>query len=135
SPLEPEESVFTGGFRGARWSLGLAGHPDLHLFYAEQPAISKLLVYSYDEHAMLTFVSAVSIDGATLPCWAAISRDGRHLFTANAGNGTVSAFDLSDPRKPRFVDTVRLHRFGNPWGLALDPSGDWLFVVGPRAVR
>jgi hypothetical protein len=72
--------------------------------------------------------------GARLPCWSAISRDGRLLFTANAGNGSVSAFSLADPERPRQLQNLHLGHASNPWGLALDPPGRTLFVVDPRAV-
>jgi DNA-binding beta-propeller fold protein YncE len=71
--------------------------------------------------------------GAKLPCWTVVSPDGRFLYTANAGNGTVSAFSLLDPERPRHLQTLSLGHGANPWGLALDPTGRTLFVVDPRA--
>jgi 6-phosphogluconolactonase (cycloisomerase 2 family) len=135
SPLEPESSVFPSGYDGARWAIGLVPHPHRALLYADQAATAKLLVYSYDPKGRLDFVRAVRNVGAKLPCWTAVTPDGRRLYTANAGNGTVSAFDLShDPMKPRHLQTLPLEHAGNPWGLALAPDGRTLFVVDPRAV-
>ena len=57
-----------------------------------------------------------------------------YLYTANAGNGSISAFDLRVPEEPRQLQLLHLRRGANPWGLALDPSGRTLFVVDPRAV-
>ena len=79
-------------------------------------------------------VPVVDNDGATLPCWTVVSPNGRFLYNANAGNGTVSAFDLRSPEAPRHLQTITLRRGANPWGLALDPPGRTLFVVDPRAV-
>jgi DNA-binding beta-propeller fold protein YncE len=136
SPLSPESSIFPPRYDGARWSIGLAVHPHQPLVYTNQAATNKLLVYSYDARGRLTFVNAVHNTHADLPCWSAITPDGRRLFTANAGNGTVTAFDLSrDPSRPRRLQTLALDGAANPWGLALDPSGETLFVVDPRAVE
>ena len=135
SPLQPEDSIFPHRYDGARWAIGLVRHPRHPLLYADQAATAQLLVYSYDSSGRLTFVRAVHNSGAKLPCWTAVTADGRRLFTANAGNGTVSAFDISrNPGEPRHLQTLPLKSAGNPWGLALDPSGRTLFVVDPRAV-
>ena len=135
SPLGPEESIFRPRYEGARWSLGLAGHPTRRIVYANQAATEQLLVYRYDPDGRLTFVRAVDNPHSDLPCWTVVTPDGRRLFTANAGNGTVTAFDLSrDPLDPRRLQTTRLKSGANPWGLALDPAGRTLFVVDPFAV-
>jgi hypothetical protein len=42
-------------------------------------------------------------------------------------------FDLSDPRAPRQIQSVRLHGAGNPWNFKIDPSGRYLFMVNMRA--
>jgi 6-phosphogluconolactonase (cycloisomerase 2 family) len=135
SPLDPEASIFADGYDGARWAIGLAVHPTGRLLYGNQAATAKLLVYTYDATGKLTFVRAVANDGSELPCWTVVTSDGRHLFTANAGNGTVSAFDLGrDPASPHQFQTLALKHAANPWGLALDPIGKTLFVVDPHAV-
>lgn len=136
SPLAPAGSIFPTGYDGARWAIGLAAVPEDRLVYANQAATAQLLVYSYNANGLLTFRKAVANRGAKLPCWTAVSRDGSHLFTANAGNGTVSSFDLSGPdaHAPRQLQTLALNHGANPWGLALDPSGHTLFVVDARAI-
>jgi hypothetical protein len=134
SPLNPEDSLFPARYRGARWAIGIVRHPAGGLIYTNLPGRAKLLVYSYDGTGRLTFVGAADNDGAKLPCWTAVTPDGRRLYTANAGNGTVSAYDLSRNREsPRRLQLLALERGGNPWGLALDPAGRTLFVVDPRA--
>ena len=136
SPLDPEDSIFALGYNGARWAVGLAVQPTGRLLYGNQAATAKLLVYSYDATGKLTFVRAVANDGSKLPCWTVVTPDGRRLFTANAGNGTVSAFDLGrDHASPHQLQTLALKHAGNPWGLALDPVGKTLFVVDPHAVE
>lgn len=135
SPLPPESSIFAPRYEGARWAIGLVAHPSRRILYANLPAVAKLVVYSYDGTGRLAFFRAVDNGGATLPCWTVVAPDERRLYTANAGNGTVSAFDLErDPESPRHLQTLALKRAANPWGLALDPSGRTLFVVDPHAV-
>ena len=110
--------------------------PTGRLLYGNQAATAKLLVYSYDVTGKRTFVRAVANDGSKLPCWTVVTPGGRRLYTANAGNGTVSAFELGrDPTSPHQLQTLALKHAGNPWGLALDPAGKTLFVVDPRAVE
>jgi DNA-binding beta-propeller fold protein YncE len=136
SPLDPEASIFAPGYDGARWAVGLAVHPKRRLLYGNQASTAQLLVYTYDATGRLTFVRAVANDGSKLPCWTVVTPDGRRLYTANAGNGTVSAFELGrDPTSPHQLQTLALKYAGNPWGLALDPAGKTLFVVDPRAVE
>jgi hypothetical protein len=135
SPLQPEPSIFPARYDGARWAIGLARHPHEPLVYANQSATEQLLVYAVDRRGRLRFVRAVHNTHADLPCWTVVTPDGRRLFTANAGNGSISSFDLSrDPARPRRIQTLALKGGANPWGLALDPSGRTLFVVDPRAV-
>ena len=99
-----------------------------------QPALSKFLVYSFDESGALTFLKAVDNPGSKLPCWTVITPDGRRVYTANAGNGTVSAFDLGDDRRsPKHLQTLALEHAANPWAIGIDPSGRTLFVVDARA--
>ena len=134
SPLAPEASIFRPRYDGARWSIGLARHPRLPLVYANQSATRQLVVYRFGPSGGLTFVRAVRNTHSRLPCWTVVSADGKRLFTANAGNGSVTSFDLSgDPTRPRRVQAFPLRAAANPWGLALDPSGRTLFVVDARA--
>jgi hypothetical protein len=135
SPLPPEESIFKPGYEGVRWSLGLSKHPTRPIVYANQAATEQLLVYRVAPDGRLTFVYAAQNPHSDLPCWSVVTPDGKRLYTANAGNGTVTAFDLSrDPLRPRRIQTIRVKSGANPWGLALDPAGRTLFVVDPFAV-
>jgi hypothetical protein len=137
SPLGPEAwaSIFPAGDTGARWVIGLVVHPTRRILYGNQARTSKLLAFAYDLTGRLSFMRAVGNDGAKLPCWTVVTPNGRYLYTANAGNGTVSAFRLAgDPTSPRHLQTLALEHAGNPWGLALDNVGKTLFIVDPRAV-
>jgi 6-phosphogluconolactonase (cycloisomerase 2 family) len=134
SPLALDNSIFRAGYIGARWAIGLVGNPKAPLLYGNQSNTHQLLVYRYSPSGRLEFVRSLNNSGARLPCWTTVSRDGRFLYTANAGNGSVSVFSLAVPDEPRQLQLLHLRRGANPWGLALDPSGKTLFVVDPRAV-
>jgi len=118
------------------WPQGLALLPAQHLLYANVANVAALAVYSYARSGRLTFLGAVANKRAKLPCWTAVNTAGTRLYTDNAGNDTVSVFDIAtDPRHPRQLQTLRLRSAGNPWNNALDPAGRFLFVLNPRAVN
>jgi 6-phosphogluconolactonase (cycloisomerase 2 family) len=136
SPLAPDDSLFPPGFPDSKkFALGIDGHPRLPLLYINMPTVSKLAVYSVSTSGRLTFIRGVDNAGSVLPCWTLVTRDARWLYTANAGNDTVSAFDLSDPRNPQQIQSLTLKGKGNPWNLRFDPSQQYLFVNTPRATE
>ena len=136
SPLAPDDSLFPPGFPDSKkFGLGIDGYPSLPLVYINMPTVSKLAVYSVDPSGRLTFIRGLDNAGSVLPCWVLITRDGRFLYTANAGNDTVSAFSLSDPLNPHQLQTLTLKGKGNPWNLRFDPSQRYLFVNTPRATE
>jgi len=137
SPFALPASVFPGAVRRSGvWPAGLSASPTAPVIYTGIPNLGEIAVYSYDAGGRLGFVASVGDRGASLPCWSAVSRDGRRLYTANAGSDSVSVFDVgSDPRRPRQLQVLTLRGQGNPWNMAIDDSGRFLFVVTPRAVR
>jgi DNA-binding beta-propeller fold protein YncE len=117
------------------WAQGLVALPRPRLVYAGVANLALLVVHSYDESGRIKFVSRTKVDGASLPCWVELSRDRRFLYTGNAGNNTMSVFDISrDPRHPRQLQTLKLKRRGNPWNFTVDPTGRFIFLVDMRAV-
>ena len=110
--------------------LGLQVHATQPLLYVGFVSDNQLGVYSYDGAGALTFLRAVENSGRAI-CWLAINRPGSCLYSANTGDGSVSAYDLADPATP--VETQRLPLSGPlpllPFQLALDPSGVFLHVV------
>jgi 6-phosphogluconolactonase (cycloisomerase 2 family) len=134
-PASREGAAVPGGLSEdvLKIPLGLAHHPTEPLFYVNAVVSNYLATYSYDQRGALRFESAVENEGAFLPCWIVISRDGSRLYTANTYTDTVSVFDIErDPRRPRQIQTVALKRAGTPSELAIDPSGRFLFVITPR---
>jgi DNA-binding beta-propeller fold protein YncE len=135
SPLEPLSSIFPASLpANQRWGLGIAASPHGNLVYVGMATVDKIAVYRYDNRGKLTFVSVTPpMPGAMLPCWTLVNRAGTRLYTANAGNNTMSVLDLSDPRHPKFMQTLHLHGDGNPWDIRFDPTGKMIFLIDPRA--
>jgi hypothetical protein len=136
SPLAPDASLFPPNFPPEKkWGLGLGVNPSQRILYAQMATVSKVAVYSYDAFGRLTFIRSAPNQGSVLPCWTLVSKDGRRMYTANAGNNTLSVFDIgSDPRDPRQLQTLHLRGSGNPWNITFDSTGKYIFMVEPRAV-
>jgi 6-phosphogluconolactonase (cycloisomerase 2 family) len=56
---------------------------------------SSASAYSISEDSDLNVLSATVSTEQTAACWLSISQDGRFLYTANAGSGTISGFKVS----------------------------------------
>ncbi len=110
--------------------LGLQVHPTQPLLYVGFVSNNELGIYSYDDMGALTFLRTVTNSGVAI-CWFAVNRAGSCLYSANTGDGSVSAYDLTDPTTPVEIQTVPLR--GNapllPFQLALDPTEAFLHVV------
>lgn len=115
-----------------RFAVGLAVHPTRPIMYADLPPASGLAAYTYAPDGEMTFASSVANTGSWFPCWTVITKDGRFLYTANAGSNTVSAFDISTPLSPIQLQAYYFLERGNPWNLALDPTDSYLVVLTPR---
>ena len=116
------------------WAQGFVALPEERLIYAGVANLRRLVVYSYDDRGRLTFVKQMHNNGAILPCWTEMSKDRRFLYTGNAGNNTISVFDIhTDPRNPRQIQNFKLQGGGNPWNFELDPSGKYFFLVNIRS--
>jgi DNA-binding beta-propeller fold protein YncE len=134
SPLQPDASIFPRGLDPSkRWGLGISASPIRDLVYIGMATVSKIAVYRFDATGRLTFIRAVNAPGAALPCWTLVNKGGTRLYTANAGNNTMSVFDLTDPTDPKPLQTLRLHGDGNPWDIRFDPTQQMIFLIDPRA--
>jgi 6-phosphogluconolactonase (cycloisomerase 2 family) len=137
--LAPGAAVGTSGITPPLL-LGLAEHPTQRIIYAGLTGAGQVGVFTYDTHGAVTFVGAVSDQGAG-PCWATVSGDGKFLYVANTGTDSVGVFSLADPLHPSQLQEVHLAGpyapSGAPTGtvdtaafeLALDPTGKSLYVV------
>jgi 6-phosphogluconolactonase (cycloisomerase 2 family) len=134
SPYDPPAQAFGQGFDPAKeFALGVATHPTKNLVYMGLPTIPALAVYSFDSNTGgLTFVSSVPVQGAYLPCWIQITKDGHWLYTSNADTNNITAFDISNPTKPKQIQTLSYLTPGNPWNIQLSPDDKYLFGITPR---
>jgi hypothetical protein len=117
----------------AEFALGTGVHPTKPFVYMPLPTAPALAVYSYDKAGTLTFVNSVPTVGAFLPCWIAITKDGRWLYTTSAATNNVTVFDITDPVKPKQIQSIGFMDPGNAWNLSLDPTDKFLVVNSPRA--
>jgi 6-phosphogluconolactonase (cycloisomerase 2 family) len=120
--------------------LGAAFNPNHRIIYAGLTAVNEVGVFTYDPSGQLTFAGTVPVQGAG-PCWAAVSADGRFLYTGDTGTDSVGVFSLADPLHP-----VQIQEFalggphappGSPPGtlqtnvfqIALSPDGHTLYAI------
>lgn len=118
--------------------LGMVQSPVSKYFYAAFPEQGLLGVYSYSASAgTISMVTSVATTGM-LPCWLAVSNNGKHLYSGDTMSGTISFFDVSDPTAPAFKQALKLSTEvgnGTPWNVALDPSGKFLYAITGLALH
>jgi hypothetical protein len=134
SPYDPPAQAYAAGFDPAKqFALGVATHPKQNLVYMGLPTIPSLAVYSFSPATgALRFISSTPVQGAYLPCWIQITKDGHWLYTSNADTGNVTVFDISSPTKPKQIQTLTYQTPGNPWNIQLSPDDKFLFGITPR---
>jgi hypothetical protein len=133
SPYDPPAKAFAPGFDPTkRFALGVATHPTNNLVYMGLPTIPALAVFSFDSAGALTFVSSTPVQGAYLPCWIQITKDGHWLYTSNADTDNITVFDISNPTRPKQIQTLGYQTPGNPWNISLSPDDKFLYGIAPR---
>lgn len=115
--------------------LGLALHPTAPILYASFPMLGTVGIFEYDADGASTYVGTASNTGR-LVCWLVVSAAGDRMYSGNTADGSVSAYDLSDPRAPIEVQHYRLNtqvpgRLSLPstYNLALSRDGARLYVL------
>ncbi len=83
------------------------------------------------ENGALCVVSASVLNGQQATCWVAVTPDGRYAYTANAGTGNISLFDISPRGTLAYVESVPSTPAGAgaPIDCAVDPSGRFFYVL------
>jgi len=116
-------------------TLGAVLHPTRSILYVGLPNQPAIAVYTYDAGGNLTYVQAAPNNGQAV-CWLAVNTAGTRLYSAETDSGTITVYDLTTPKFP-----VRLQHFSMsktngaplPTNVALDPSQQFLYVVGRNA--
>lgn len=85
---------------------------------------------------LIPMIDSPFADMQTAPCWVVIAPDGQHLFTVNTGTPSITSFaiaadgTLSGPVSTAFREPMGLR----PFDAGIDPSGQFLYVVGASKV-
>ena len=79
-------------------------------------------------------ISSADFKGAKSGAEIATSRDGRFVYVADRGEGTLVVF-RADPATGELTLAQRVPSGGDkPWGFAIDPSGQWMLVANAAKV-
>jgi 6-phosphogluconolactonase (cycloisomerase 2 family) len=83
------------------------------------------------EDGTLRAISASVPNGQQATCWVAATPDDAHAYTANAGTGNISHYDISPRGILSYVDSVPSIPAGTgaPIDCAVDPSGRFFYVL------
>lgn len=109
----------------------LARHPDGRRWFLVGELDATVIAYEWTgaEARQVARVPASGRTGHVQPSEIALGGDGRYLYVANRGVGTVSTFAL-DGTQPRLVAEVET---GGPWPRHFALIGDHLYVADERA--
>lgn len=108
--------------------LGLAVHPTLPYVYVGLPNVAQLATYSIDSTGHLTFIGTSSNSGKAI-CWVQVAPDGKHAYSTNPGDGSVSAYDLSNPASPVEVAHVPVNPAGALFQFKISPDNQFLYAL------
>jgi 6-phosphogluconolactonase (cycloisomerase 2 family) len=135
----------SGATTAAPALLGADVNPRLNIVYAGLTGLGEVAVFTYDETGRLSFVGATAPNdrGGSAPCWAAVSPDGKFLYTGDTGSDSVGVYSLADPLRPVQIQELflggPLTPPGSPPGtprqttvfqVAVDPGGRFVYAVG-----
>ena len=115
SPLTIPASAYPKEFDPKlEWALGLGAHPNGTVMYGQMATVHQMGIFTYDNSARLTFVKGVQNNGGDLPCWTLINKQGTRLYTDNAGNNSMTVYDITDPMNPKQIQLLKLKGTGTP---------------------
>jgi 6-phosphogluconolactonase (cycloisomerase 2 family) len=115
------------------FSLAFRGDGDLVVVEAFNAADGKSAVSSYrvSGNGRLNVRSGSIRNRQTDACWIVVTRDGRHVFTANFGSGTISSYRFTPTGKLRLTDgkAASLGMLSQPVDLALSRDSRYLYLL------
>ncbi|HEV2176084.1 MAG TPA: beta-propeller fold lactonase family protein [Terriglobia bacterium] len=110
--------------------VAVAAHPTTAVLYAALPNQNQIAVYSYDAFGKLTYLTEAANQG-TAPCWLAMNAAGTRLYSAETPSSSLSVYDTTIASNPTQLQHLILDGGGaSPTSMALDPTGNFLYVVG-----
>ncbi len=91
---------------------------------------NALSSYVVDYNA-LKVVSPSVPNGQQATCWVAATPSGRHAYTANAGTGNISQYDVAPNGALNYIESVLSIPSGTgaPIDCAIEPSGRFFYVL------
>src|SRR5262249_12933944 len=107
--------------------------------------LNEVAVFTYDQTGRLSFVGATDPNnqGGKGPCWAAVSPDGKFLYTGDTVSDSVGVYSLANPLHPVQVQELFLGGPQTPPGsppgtprqttafqVAVDPTGRFVYAIG-----
>jgi 6-phosphogluconolactonase (cycloisomerase 2 family) len=114
--------------------VGAVLHPTVKGLYLALPGDQQIAVYSYNTAGALTFLRTVANQGNTV-CWLAVNAAGTRLYSSEPVSGTISVYDLTNPKVPVQLQHISVSGTGAlPAHMHLDPTGKFLYVLDRLAV-
>jgi pSer/pThr/pTyr-binding forkhead associated (FHA) protein len=113
-------------------AFGIAFNPSpaKKFVYVDATVAGRVAVYNYSNPASLQLASSAK-NPQLGSCWMTVSKDGRFLYNSDSGSQTVSVFSISaDGSRLTLKRSVPLKSKGTSNTLGIDPTGQWLYVIG-----
>ncbi len=109
--------------------FGFAFAPDGEVFVSEAENSAASAYATLGER--LLSISASVANGQSAACWLAASPDGQHIFTANAGNGTLSSYRVGAWGRLELVSGVSaaMAATSHPVDMAFAGGGQYLYSL------
>jgi 6-phosphogluconolactonase (cycloisomerase 2 family) len=129
-PAQPPVDVTA---HGGNTPTRLRVHPDGSYLYVTYEASNNLDVYQIDAlDGVLTLVTGAPVaSGGTAAVDIAITPDGQYAYVANR-SGTIGVFSIDGAGLP-VANGAPLTVAGTPQRLAIDSSGQWLYMISKEA--
>ncbi|MGD0567150.1 MAG: beta-propeller fold lactonase family protein [Candidatus Sulfotelmatobacter sp.] len=108
--------------------LGEVKHPTQNIIYVAMPGSNGMAVLTFDSAGNLTLANTVANAGNTI-CWFDTNAAGTYLYSGNAGDGTVSVFDISNPTSPVETQYFKLSGNARTANVRVDPTGQFLYAM------
>jgi 6-phosphogluconolactonase (cycloisomerase 2 family) len=95
------------------------------------PAMSAASSYRLSPNGTITVISGSVPNGQTDVCWVLITNDGRYVFAANFGSGTISSYSLAPSGTLTLINgaAASLGEMSQPVDIDLSADGRYLYQL------